>query len=153
MMPSYVNIGARVRRGSMVDTWATVGAAPRSVATHLSGVGIGGVLEPPSAPVIVGDECLIGSRCVVADGTRADDGGARRCVLGVHPGDRVVERQRGRAWCRACLDRRGRHSVADVARRTRVQAAVRAAHQAVGRGRRHDKSTLNDVLRDHGATL
>ena len=57
----------------MVDTWATVGSCAQIGRNmHLSGgVGIGGVLEPPSAaPVIVGDECLIGSRCVVADGTR-----------------------------------------------------------------------------------
>ncbi|MDP6945132.1 MAG: 2,3,4,5-tetrahydropyridine-2,6-dicarboxylate N-succinyltransferase [Myxococcota bacterium] len=73
LMPSYVNIGARVGSGSMVDTWATVGSCAqigRNV--HLSGgVGIGGVLEPPSAaPVIIEDGAFIGSRCIVVEGVR-----------------------------------------------------------------------------------
>ena len=74
MMPSYVSIGARVGANSMVDTWATVGSCAQiGENVHLSGgVGIGGVLEPPeAAPVMVGDECLIGSRCIVANGDRA----------------------------------------------------------------------------------
>jgi 2,3,4,5-tetrahydropyridine-2,6-dicarboxylate N-succinyltransferase len=72
-MPSYVNIGARVESGSMVDTWATVGSCAqigRNV--HLSGgVGIGGVLEPvQAAPVIIEDDCFIGSRSIVVEGAR-----------------------------------------------------------------------------------
>src|SRR5690348_9053626 len=77
MMPSYVNIGARVGAGTMVDTWATVGSCAQIGANvHLSGgVGIGGVLEPPQAsPVMVGDEALIGSRCMVVDGARVGRG-------------------------------------------------------------------------------
>jgi len=73
LMPSYVNIGARVGRGSMVDTWATVGSCAQIGANvHLSGgVGIGGVLEPPSAaPVIVEDGAFIGSRCIGVAGVR-----------------------------------------------------------------------------------
>ena len=71
MMPSYVNIGAYVDSGTMVDTWATVGSCAqigRNV--HLSGgVGIGGVLEPvQAAPVIIEDNCFIGSRCIVVEG-------------------------------------------------------------------------------------
>jgi len=70
MMPSYVNLGAWVGSGTMVDTWATVGSCAqigRNV--HLSGgVGIGGVLEPLQAtPTIIGDNCFIGSRCIVAN--------------------------------------------------------------------------------------
>lgn len=71
MMPSYVNIGAYVDEGSMVDTWATVGTCAQiGKNVHLSGgVGIGGVLEPvQAAPVIVEDNCFIGSRCVVVEG-------------------------------------------------------------------------------------
>src|SRR5579864_4229982 len=73
MMPSYVNIGARVGSGTMVDTWATVGSGAqigRNV--HLAGgVGIGGVLEPPGArPVIVEDGAFIGSRCILTEGVR-----------------------------------------------------------------------------------
>lgn len=71
MMPSYVNIGAYVDSGTMVDTWATVGSCAqigRNV--HLSGgVGVGGVLEPvQAAPVIIEDNCFIGSRCIVVEG-------------------------------------------------------------------------------------
>ena len=77
MMPSYVNIGAYVGEETMVDTWATVGSCAqigRSV--HLSGgVGIGGVLEPLQAqPVIVEDNCFIGSRCIVVEGVHLHKG-------------------------------------------------------------------------------
>ncbi len=73
MMPSYVNIGAYVDEGTMVDTWATVGSCAQiGKNVHLSGgVGIGGVLEPvQAAPVIVEDNCFIGSRCIVVEGAR-----------------------------------------------------------------------------------
>jgi 2,3,4,5-tetrahydropyridine-2-carboxylate N-succinyltransferase len=83
MMPSYVNIGARVGSGTMVDTWATVGSGAqigRNV--HLAGgVGIGGVLEPPGArPVIVEDGAFIGSRCIITEGTVIEEG----AVLGAN---------------------------------------------------------------------
>jgi 2,3,4,5-tetrahydropyridine-2-carboxylate N-succinyltransferase len=73
LMPSYVNIGAWVGSGTMVDTWATVGSCAqigRNV--HLSGgVGIGGVLEPLQAtPTIIEDNCFIGSRCIIVEGVR-----------------------------------------------------------------------------------
>jgi 2,3,4,5-tetrahydropyridine-2-carboxylate N-succinyltransferase len=71
VMPGYVNIGARVGAGSMVDTWATVGSCAQiGKDCHLSGgVGIGGVLEPPGArPVIVEDGAFIGSRVVIVEG-------------------------------------------------------------------------------------
>lgn len=83
MMPSYVNIGAWVGGGTMVDTWATVGSCAqigRNV--HLSGgVGIGGVLEPLQAsPTIIEDNCFIGSRCIVVEGVRIE----RESVLGAN---------------------------------------------------------------------
>lgn len=83
MMPSYVNIGAWVGSGTMVDTWATVGSCGqigRNV--HLSGgVGIGGVLEPLQAtPTIIEDNCFIGSRCIVVEGVRV----RRESVLGAN---------------------------------------------------------------------
>jgi 2,3,4,5-tetrahydropyridine-2-carboxylate N-succinyltransferase len=71
LMPSYVNIGARVGAGTMVDTWATVGSCAQiGRDCHLAGgVGIGGVLEPPSAqPVIVEDGVFVGSRAVIVEG-------------------------------------------------------------------------------------
>ena len=81
LMPSYVNIGVYVDTGTMVDTWATVGSCAqigRNV--HLSGgVGIGGVLEPvQAAPVIVEDNCFIGSRSIVVEGAHV----CREAVLG-----------------------------------------------------------------------
>lgn len=83
LMPSYVNIGAWVGSGTMVDTWATVGSCAqigRNV--HLSGgVGIGGVLEPPQAsPTIIEDNCFIGSRCIVVEGVRV----RKEAVLGAN---------------------------------------------------------------------
>ena len=70
-MPGYVNIGARVGAGTMVDTWATVGSCAQVGSDcHLAGgVGIGGVLEPPGAqPVIIEDGAFIGSRAVIVEG-------------------------------------------------------------------------------------
>ena len=81
MMPSYVNIGAYVDSGTMVDTWATVGSCAQiGKNVHLSGgVGIGGVLEPVQAsPVIIEDNCFIGSRCIVVEGVRVE----KEAVLG-----------------------------------------------------------------------
>ena len=83
MMPSYVNIGAYVDSGTMVDTWATVGSCAQiGKNVHLSGgVGIGGVLEPvQAAPVIIEDNCFIGSRCIVVEGVRVQS----EAVLGAN---------------------------------------------------------------------
>jgi len=77
LMPAYVNIGARVGEDTLVDTWATVGSCAQvGRRVHLSGgVGIGGVLEPPqSRPVIVEDDCFIGSRVVLVEGIRVEAG-------------------------------------------------------------------------------
>ncbi len=71
MMPSYVNIGAYVDTGTLIDTWATVGSCAQiGKNVHISGgVGIGGVLEPVlAAPVIIEDNCFIGSRCIIVEG-------------------------------------------------------------------------------------
>jgi len=76
MMPSYVNIGAFVDEGTMVDTWATVGSCAQiGKHCHLSGgVGIGGVLEPvQAAPVIIEDNCFIGSRAIVVEGVHLEE--------------------------------------------------------------------------------
>ncbi len=83
MMPSYVNIGAFVDSGTMVDTWATVGSCAQiGKNVHLSGgVGIGGVLEPiQAAPVIIEDNCFVGSRCIVVEGIRVES----EAVLGAN---------------------------------------------------------------------
>lgn len=83
MMPSYVNIGAYVDTGTMVDTWATVGSCAQiGKNVHLSGgVGIGGVLEPlQAAPVIIEDNCFIGSRSIVVEGVHVE----QEAVLGAN---------------------------------------------------------------------
>jgi 2,3,4,5-tetrahydropyridine-2-carboxylate N-succinyltransferase len=83
LMPSYTNIGAYVDEGTMVDTWATVGSCAQiGKHVHLSGgVGIGGVLEPvQAAPVIIEDNCFIGSRCIVVEGVRVE----KEAVLGAN---------------------------------------------------------------------
>lgn len=83
LMPSYVNIGAYIGSGTMVDTWATVGSCAQiGKNVHLSGgVGIGGVLEPVQAkPVIIEDDCFIGSRCIVVEGAHIRKG----AVLGAN---------------------------------------------------------------------
>jgi 2,3,4,5-tetrahydropyridine-2,6-dicarboxylate N-succinyltransferase len=81
VMPGYVNIGAYVGAGTMVDTWATVGSCAQiGKDCHLAGgVGIGGVLEPPSAqPVIIEDGCFVGSRAVIVEGMHI----GREAVIG-----------------------------------------------------------------------
>lgn len=83
MMPSYVNIGAYVDEGTMVDTWATVGSCAQiGKHVHLSGgVGIGGVLEPiQAAPVIIEDNCFLGSRAIVVEGVHVES----EAVLGAN---------------------------------------------------------------------
>ncbi|MCF8304599.1 MAG: 2,3,4,5-tetrahydropyridine-2,6-dicarboxylate N-succinyltransferase [Bacteroidales bacterium] len=83
MMPCYINIGAYVDSGTMVDTWATVGSCAQiGKNVHLSGgVGIGGVLEPvQAAPVIIEDNCFIGSRSIVVEGVKVE----KEAVLGAN---------------------------------------------------------------------
>jgi 2,3,4,5-tetrahydropyridine-2-carboxylate N-succinyltransferase len=159
LMPSYVNIGAYVDRDSMVDTWATVGSCAqigRNV--HLSGgVGIGGVLEPPQAvPVVVEDDCYIGSRCIVAEGARVGRGSvlgagailtASIPVIDAETGD---ELGRGRvpSWSVAVSATRARRYPGGEYGLPCVLVVKRLEE-----GKRHDKSVLNEILRDHGATV
>lgn len=157
MMPSYVNIGARVGANTMVDTWATVGSCAQIGANvHLSGgVGIGGVLEPPQAsPVMVGDDCLIGSRCIVADGARVGDGtvlGAGCILTSSIP---VIDAQTGEelsrgvvpSWCVAVSATRPRTFPGGDFGLPCVLVIKR-----LDEGERHDKGKLNEVLRSHGA--
>jgi 2,3,4,5-tetrahydropyridine-2,6-dicarboxylate N-succinyltransferase len=101
LMPSYVNIGANVGEGSMVDTWATVGSCAQiGKNVHLSGgVGIGGVLEPVQAgPTIIGDNCFIGARSEVVEGVVVED----NCVIsmGVYIGQstKIYDRETGEVF-------------------------------------------------------
>ena len=157
MMPSYINIGAYVDANTMVDTWATVGSCAQiGKNVHLSGgVGIGGVLEPPqAAPVIIEDDCLIGSRCIVAEGARVGRGtvlGAGAVltksipVIDVETGDEIA---RGEipSWCVAVAGTRPRSFPGGDFGLPAVLVIKRLEE-----GQRHDKSALNQILRDHGA--
>jgi 2,3,4,5-tetrahydropyridine-2-carboxylate N-succinyltransferase len=156
LMPSYVNIGARVGAETMVDTWATVGSCAQIGArVHLSGgVGIGGVLEPPeAAPVMVGDDTMIGSRCIVANGARVGNGvvlGAG-CILtaSIPVIDAETGDELGRGvvpdWCVAVAATRNRQYAGGEFGLPCVLVVKRLAE-----GERHEKSRLNDILRDHG---
>ena len=158
MMPSYVNIGARVGANSMVDTWATVGSCAQIGANvHLSGgVGIGGVLEPPqAAPVIVEDDAMIGSRSMIVEGARVGRGafvGAgvilakSMPVIDVETGE---ELSRGEVppWCVAVSGTRKRKFKGGKFGLPCVLVIKRLKE-----GERHDKAQLNEVLREHGVT-
>jgi len=94
LMPGYVNIGARVEEGSMIDTWATVGSCAQiGKRVHLSGgVGIGGVLEPLQAqPVVVEDDCFIGSRCILVEGVRIGRGSVLGAGLSITQSTPIVD--------------------------------------------------------------
>jgi 2,3,4,5-tetrahydropyridine-2,6-dicarboxylate N-succinyltransferase len=159
LMPSYVNIGARVGAGTMVDTWATVGSCAQiGERVHLSGgVGIGGVLEPPSArPVVIEDEVLIGSRSMITQGARV----GRGAVLGegtiLNPSIPVFDSWSGDELGRGYVPP---WSVAVGAMRRRefpageffLPCVLVVRHLTPGE--RHDKAMLNEILREHEGSM
>lgn len=98
VMPSFVNIGAYVGEGSMVDTWVTVGSCAQiGKHVHLSGgVGIGGVLEPLQAgPVVIEDGCFIGARSEVVEGVRVCEGAVLSMGVFIGASTKIVDRQTG----------------------------------------------------------
>jgi 2,3,4,5-tetrahydropyridine-2,6-dicarboxylate N-succinyltransferase len=157
-MPSFTNIGAYVGSGTMVDTWATVGSCAQVGAhVHLSGgVGLGGVLEPPSArPVVVEDDAFIGSRSMVVEGARVRKGAklgagtiltASTRVFDAESGDELP-RGEAPAWS-VCVGS------------TRVKKfpggefgmPCMLVLRRLEEGGDHDKLALNDLLRDHGVS-
>lgn len=101
LMPSFVNIGARVDDGSMVDTWATVGSCAQiGKNVHLSGgVGIGGVLEPLQAgPVIIEDNCFIGARSEVVEGVIVEEGAVLAMGVFISSTSKIVDRETGEVF-------------------------------------------------------
>ena len=101
LMPSFVNVGARVESGTMVDTWATVGSCAqigRNV--HLSGgAGIGGVLEPLQAnPVIIEDNCFVGARSEVAEGVVVEEGSVLSMGVYLGASTKIVDRTTGEVF-------------------------------------------------------
>ena len=158
LMPSYTNIGARVGEKTMVDTWATVGSCAQIGANvHLSGgVGIGGVLEPPNAvPVVIEDEALVGSRCMITQGARV----GRGAVIGegtiLNPSIPVIDSQTGEELSRGVVPP---WSVAVGAYRRREMPGGEfflpcvLVLRRLEEGERHDKAQLNEVLRAHGVS-
>ncbi|MFC4050481.1 2,3,4,5-tetrahydropyridine-2,6-dicarboxylate N-succinyltransferase [Actinomadura syzygii] len=156
LMPSFTNIGAYVDSGTMVDTWATVGSCAQvGKNVHLSGgVGIGGVLEPPNAkPVIIEDDAMIGSRSMIVEGARVGRGAvigsgtnlsASMPVIDVETGEEVA---RGRVpdWCVAVGGTRTKEFKGGTFGLPAVLILKRLEE-----GQRHDKASLNEILRDHG---
>ena len=101
LMPSFVNIGAHVGNGTMVDTWATVGSCAQIGANvHLSGgVGIGGVLEPLQAgPVVIEDDCFIGARSEVVEGVRVERGAVLAMGVFLSSTTKIVDRATGEVF-------------------------------------------------------
>jgi 2,3,4,5-tetrahydropyridine-2-carboxylate N-succinyltransferase len=155
LMPSYVNIGARVGADSMVDTWATVGSCAQIGArVHLSGgVGIGGVLEPPNAaPVMVGDDALIGSRSMVTQGARVGEGAVLGEGVILNPGMPVIDASSGQELGRGVVPP---WSVAVSASRRKEYPGGEfflpcvLVIKRLEPGERHDKAQLESVLREH----
>jgi len=157
-MPSYVNIGARVGAGSMVDTWATVGSCAQiGEQVHLSGgVGIGGVLEPAqAAPVIIEDEVMIGSRCMITQGARVGRGSVVGEGTILNPSIPVIDAESGDELSRGHVPA---WSVAVQASRRREFPGGEfflpcvLVIKRLTEGERHDKARLNDILRHHGVS-
>ena len=156
LMPSFVNIGAYVDEGTMVDTWATVGSAAQiGKNVHLSGgAGIGGVLEPPNAvPVVVEDEAFVGSRCMVVGGARVRRGATLGAgailtptthVIDVETGDELP-RGEAPAWSVCVGGTRPRKFPGGE-----FGLPCLLVLKRLPEGSRHDKATLNAILRDHG---
>ena len=96
LMPSFVNVGARIGKGTMVDTWVTIGSCAQiGNNCHISGgVGIGGVLEPLQAnPVIIEDNCFIGARSEIAEGVIVEEGAVISMGVFLGASTKIVDRQ------------------------------------------------------------
>lgn len=159
MMPSYVNLGARVEEDTMVDTWATVGSCAQiGKRVHLAGgVGIGGVLEPPqAAPVIIEDEAFIGSRAMITEGARVGKGAVVGAGVILNPSIPVIDTESGEEISRGHIPP---WAVA-VAGSRRKQFSGGEFYlpcvlviKRLDEGQRHDKTALNDFLRESGVAL
>jgi len=101
VMPSFINIGAYVGSGTMVDTWVTVGSCAQiGKNVHLAGgVGIGGVLEPPSAmPVIIEDDCFIGSRAIIVEGVIVKRGAVIAANVSLTSSTKIIDINNGEIY-------------------------------------------------------
>jgi 2,3,4,5-tetrahydropyridine-2-carboxylate N-succinyltransferase len=156
LMPSFVNIGAWVGPGTMVDTWVTVGSCAQIGAdVHLAGgVGIGGVLEPANAvPVVIEDGAFIGSRCMIVDGARVGKGSVLGAGAILNPSIPVIDAETGVEVSRGHVPD---YCVAVTASRRREYPGGEFYLPCVliikrlSEGESHNKVALNALLRDHG---
>ena len=149
LMPCFVNVGAHVGRGTMIDTWSTVGSCAQIGANcHISGgVGIGGVLEPlQAAPVIIEDNCFIGARSEVAEGVVVEEGAVLSMGVFLGASTKIVDRATGEVFrgrvpaysvvVPGALPSGNGPSLACAVIVKRVDAQTRA------------KTAINDLLRD-----
>jgi 2,3,4,5-tetrahydropyridine-2-carboxylate N-succinyltransferase len=101
LMPCFVNVGARIGEGTMIDTWSTVGSCAQvGKNCHISGgVGLGGVLEPLQAnPVIIEDDCFIGARSEVAEGVIVGQGSVISMGVFLGASTKIVDRETGEVF-------------------------------------------------------
>ena len=101
LMPSFVNVGAYVAEGTMIDTWSTVGSCAQiGKNCHISGgVGIGGVLEPLQAnPVVIEDNCFIGARSEVAEGVIVETGAVLSMGVFLGASTKIIDRESGEVF-------------------------------------------------------
>jgi 2,3,4,5-tetrahydropyridine-2-carboxylate N-succinyltransferase len=156
LMPCYINIGARVGSGTMVDTWATVATCAqvgRNV--HLSGgVGLGGVLEPPQAsPVIIEDDCMIGSRCIITQGGRV----GRGSILGegtlLNPGIPVIDAETGVEVARGIIPPDCVVMRAERKRQFKGGEFYLPCALIVRRLQPGDRDHVNEILRESGISV
>jgi len=101
LMPSFVNLGAYVDEGTMVDTWVTIGSCAQiGKHCHISGgVGIGGVLEPLQAnPVIIEDRCFIGARSEIAEGVVIEEGSVISMGVYIGASTKIIDRETGEIY-------------------------------------------------------
>jgi 2,3,4,5-tetrahydropyridine-2,6-dicarboxylate N-succinyltransferase len=159
LMPSFVNVGAYVGAGTLIDTWATVGSCAQiGERVHLSGgVGVGGVLEPLQArPVVVEDEAFVGSRCMLIEGARVGRGAVVGAGVILSPTIPVIDADSGEELARGRVPA---WSVAIGATRVRGFPGGEFGLPCVlvikrlAEGEHHDKVKLNELVRDHGASL
>jgi 2,3,4,5-tetrahydropyridine-2-carboxylate N-succinyltransferase len=156
LMPSFVNIGAYVDEGTMVDTWATVGSGAQiGKNVHLSGgAGIGGVLEPPNAvPVVVEDEAMVGSRCMVVGGARVRRGALLGAGAILTPTTHVIDVETGAELPRGEVPAWSVCVGGTMPRKFpggEFGLPCLLVLKRLPEGSRHDTSALNAILRDHG---
>ena len=152
LMPSFVNVGAHVGEGTMIDTWATVGSCAQigaQLPSSPAASGIGGVLEPlQAAPTIIEDNCFIGARSEVAEGVIVGEGSVLSMGVFLTASTKIVDRAHRRdlpghacrpipSSCRArCRSGDGKPALYCAVIVKRVDERTRA------------KTSINELLRD-----